>query len=187
MSNIWCVKVFGMSSSPITRNVFVSMPSLFFYCEIRLQSIIFLHLLCFCAADMESSFYLVAFLYIFYDLMLFYLLILWKNLYLISLICCVTIDPNSLYFIYHFLVMFIVLFIFLILWKFCILQDSLFRCLRTMASIHGAAYNFLPQTFVLPMDYTKFVRVYAAEEESGCKVCLSIFSRHVLCYQCIEF
>ncbi|KAJ3214266.1 tRNA ligase [Dinochytrium kinnereticum] len=49
------------------------------------------------------------------------------------------------------------------------MRDSLFRTLKTMKGIYGRAYDFFPQTFSLPNDYVKFVRVYANEEEQGSK------------------
>ncbi|KAJ3074268.1 putative tubulin polyglutamylase ttll2 [Podochytrium sp. JEL0797] len=49
-------------------------------------------------------------------------------------------------------------------------KDNLFRTLKTMRAIHGAVYDFFPQSFSLPNDYVKFVRVYAEEEEKGRKV-----------------
>ncbi|KAJ3110820.1 putative tubulin polyglutamylase ttll2 [Phlyctochytrium bullatum] len=49
-------------------------------------------------------------------------------------------------------------------------KDNLFRTLKTMKAIYGRAYDFFPQTFSLPNEYVKFVRVYASEEEQGQKV-----------------
>ncbi|KAJ3170874.1 putative tubulin polyglutamylase ttll2 [Irineochytrium annulatum] len=46
-------------------------------------------------------------------------------------------------------------------------KDMLFRTLKTMRGIHGKVYDYFPQTFSLPNDYVKFVRVYAEEEERG--------------------
>ncbi|KAJ3103429.1 putative tubulin polyglutamylase ttll2 [Phlyctochytrium planicorne] len=48
-------------------------------------------------------------------------------------------------------------------------KDSLFRTLKTMKAIYGRSYDFFPQTFSLPNEYVKFVRVYASEEEKGSK------------------
>jgi tubulin polyglutamylase TTLL2 len=44
-------------------------------------------------------------------------------------------------------------------------KDSLFRCLRTMKCIYGSIYDYYPQTFVLPCEFKKFIRVYAQEEQ----------------------
>ncbi|KAJ3327713.1 putative tubulin polyglutamylase ttll2 [Blyttiomyces sp. JEL0837] len=49
-------------------------------------------------------------------------------------------------------------------------KDSLFRTLKTLRGIHGSIYDFFPQSFSLPNDYVRFVRVYAEEEERGEKV-----------------
>ncbi|KAJ3293799.1 putative tubulin polyglutamylase ttll2 [Rhizoclosmatium sp. JEL0117] len=46
-------------------------------------------------------------------------------------------------------------------------KDALFRTLKTMRGIYGSVYNFFPQSFSLPNDYVRFVRVYAEEEEKG--------------------
>ncbi|KAI8834472.1 putative tubulin polyglutamylase TTLL2, partial [Chytriomyces cf. hyalinus JEL632] len=46
-------------------------------------------------------------------------------------------------------------------------KDSLFRMLKTMRGIYGAVFDFFPQTFSLPNDYIRFVRLYAEEEEKG--------------------
>ncbi|KAI8822506.1 tubulin-tyrosine ligase family-domain-containing protein [Fimicolochytrium jonesii] len=44
-------------------------------------------------------------------------------------------------------------------------KDTLYRLLRTMRGIYGSIYDYVPLTFSLPNDYTKFVKVYAHEEE----------------------
>ncbi|ORY46917.1 TTL-domain-containing protein [Rhizoclosmatium globosum] len=49
-------------------------------------------------------------------------------------------------------------------------KDALFRTLKTMRGIYGSVYNFFPQSFSLPNDYVRFVRVYAEEEEKGERV-----------------
>jgi hypothetical protein len=46
-----------------------------------------------------------------------------------------------------------------------------------MRGIFGPVYDFFPQTFSLPNDYVRFVRVYAEEEEKGVKVCLVLHSQ----------
>ncbi|KAI9328277.1 tubulin-tyrosine ligase family-domain-containing protein [Obelidium mucronatum] len=46
-------------------------------------------------------------------------------------------------------------------------KDCLFRTLKTMKGIYGSIYNFFPQSFSLPNDYIRFVRVYAEEDEKG--------------------
>ncbi|KAI9344193.1 tubulin-tyrosine ligase family-domain-containing protein [Zopfochytrium polystomum] len=46
-------------------------------------------------------------------------------------------------------------------------KDCLFRTLKTMRGIYGAVFDFVPQTFLLPNDYVRFIRVYAEEEEKG--------------------
>ncbi|KAJ3044370.1 putative tubulin polyglutamylase ttll2 [Rhizophlyctis rosea] len=48
-------------------------------------------------------------------------------------------------------------------------KDKLFRLLRTMRGIYGSSYDFFPQTFSLPTEYVKFVKIYAEEEEQGRK------------------
>jgi hypothetical protein len=45
-----------------------------------------------------------------------------------------------------------------------------YRCLRTCMGVHGSVYNFWPKTFVLPVDYTRFVNFYAEEEQKKKKV-----------------
>ncbi|KAJ3013292.1 putative tubulin polyglutamylase ttll2 [Thoreauomyces humboldtii] len=47
-------------------------------------------------------------------------------------------------------------------------KDSLYRLLRTMRGIYGVShFDFVPETWSLPNDYTKFVKVYADEEFDG--------------------
>lgn len=41
-------------------------------------------------------------------------------------------------------------------------KDSLLRCMRHLRATYGAVYNFTPPGYLLPSEYTKFVRAYAA-------------------------
>ena len=50
-------------------------------------------------------------------------------------------------------------------------KDSLARNLRRMRGVYGSfAYNFSPLSFILPNDYTKFVREYSKQLNSGQKL-----------------
>lgn len=42
-------------------------------------------------------------------------------------------------------------------------KDSLLRAMRRMRSTHGAIYSFTPRGFLLPSEYTKFVKAFAAQ------------------------
>lgn len=42
-------------------------------------------------------------------------------------------------------------------------KDSLLRAMRRMRSTHGAIYSFTPRGFLLPTEYTKFVKAFAAQ------------------------
>lgn len=44
-------------------------------------------------------------------------------------------------------------------------KDLLARSLRRMRAVHGAVFDFAPETWHLPADYTKFVAAYTAERE----------------------
>lgn len=46
-------------------------------------------------------------------------------------------------------------------------KDNLFRLLKKLKVIFGNVYDFFPLTLTLPNDYLGFMRIYAAEEESG--------------------
>ena len=46
-------------------------------------------------------------------------------------------------------------------------KDSLLRALRKMRVVHGSIYNFFPDAFLLPTEYTKFVEDYSAQGETG--------------------
>eukprot|EP01029_Cantina_marsupialis_P001782 TRINITY_DN115_c2_g1_i1.p1 TRINITY_DN115_c2_g1~~TRINITY_DN115_c2_g1_i1.p1 ORF type:complete len:682 (+),score=157.54 TRINITY_DN115_c2_g1_i1:72-2117(+) len=43
-------------------------------------------------------------------------------------------------------------------------KDLLQRALRKMKALHGALYGFLPEGYILPNEYTKFIKAFAAEE-----------------------
>lgn len=49
-------------------------------------------------------------------------------------------------------------------------KDTLIRNLRKMKNIYGSAYDFFPQSFILPNEYTKFVNTFAEDV------------RHTYCY-----
>lgn len=42
---------------------------------------------------------------------------------------------------------------------FCI-KDQLYRMLKKQRALYGNTYNFVPLTFILPNDYSKFVDVF---------------------------
>lgn len=44
-------------------------------------------------------------------------------------------------------------------------KDTLCRNLRKMRALHGAIYNFFPQTFMLPQEYGRFVNEYMQHED----------------------
>ena len=45
-------------------------------------------------------------------------------------------------------------------------KDNMVKTLRKMQAIYGAsAYGFIPESFCLPTEYSKFVKVYSQEEE----------------------
>jgi hypothetical protein len=46
-------------------------------------------------------------------------------------------------------------------------KDGLYRLLKRQRVIYGGLYSFFPAAFCLPNEYTKFVRAYASDEESG--------------------
>eukprot|EP00753_Platysulcus_tardus_P010163 PLAT2509.1.p1 GENE.PLAT2509.1~~PLAT2509.1.p1 ORF type:complete len:628 (+),score=200.62 PLAT2509.1:272-2155(+) len=50
-------------------------------------------------------------------------------------------------------------------------KDRLLRNLRKMSAIHGGVYAFFPPGFILPEEYTKFVKAYAAQEVRGIWIC----------------
>jgi tubulin polyglutamylase TTLL2 len=39
------------------------------------------------------------------------------------------------------------------------------RTLRKMKGIHGNVFNFVPESFILPGEYIKFVQLYSSEKE----------------------
>ncbi|GBG31827.1 Tubulin polyglutamylase TTLL5 [Hondaea fermentalgiana] len=50
-------------------------------------------------------------------------------------------------------------------------KDLLIHAMRKMRAVHGKIYDFLPMSFILPSEYTKFVHAYAAEDDD--QVCAS--------------
>ncbi|KAF4742183.1 Tubulin tyrosine ligase-like, member [Perkinsus olseni] len=45
-------------------------------------------------------------------------------------------------------------------------KDSLVRIMRRMAAVHGSqVYDFVPEAFILPNEYTKFVETYSEQDE----------------------
>ena len=44
-------------------------------------------------------------------------------------------------------------------------KDKLVRLMRKQLTVHGSIYNFVPLTFMLPTEYTKFVREYSEQDE----------------------
>ncbi|CAM9136795.1 unnamed protein product, partial [Sphacelaria rigidula] len=39
-------------------------------------------------------------------------------------------------------------------------KDLLLRVLRKMKAVHGSAYHFHPDSYMLPTEYTKFIREF---------------------------
>jgi tubulin polyglutamylase TTLL2 len=52
-------------------------------------------------------------------------------------------------------------------------KDSLVRSLRVMSSSHGSLYSFAPVSWILPSEYTKFMRDFYEEREKD-ESCLFI-------------
>ena len=48
-------------------------------------------------------------------------------------------------------------------------KDVLSRHLKRMAVVHGAIYDFVPVTFVLPNDYVKFCQYFSSERDAAAK------------------
>ena len=46
-------------------------------------------------------------------------------------------------------------------------KGNLLRNLRKMKAIHGLIYSYFPDGFMLPSEYTKFVKAYEASKESA--------------------
>ena len=40
------------------------------------------------------------------------------------------------------------------------IKDSLYRMLKKQRVLHGNAYNFVPLTFILPNEYSKFIDTF---------------------------
>ena len=50
-------------------------------------------------------------------------------------------------------------------------KDSLLRALRKAHKVYGNVYNFWPESFILPGEYTKFVHRWSEEEKPGLWIC----------------
>lgn len=46
---------------------------------------------------------------------------------------------------------------------FCI-KDQLYRMLKKQRALYGQMYNFVPLTFILPNDYSKFIDVFTRRQ-----------------------
>ena len=53
-------------------------------------------------------------------------------------------------------------------------KDLLHRNLRKFKSVYGALYNFFPDGFLLPSEYTKFVKHYTKQEPGTVWICKPI-------------
>ena len=50
-------------------------------------------------------------------------------------------------------------------------KDTLERALRKLRGVHGSIYNFSPDSFILPGEYTKFVHEYSKQERKQIWIC----------------
>jgi tubulin polyglutamylase TTLL2 len=50
-------------------------------------------------------------------------------------------------------------------------KDTLLRALRKMRKVHGSVYNFFPDGFFMPTEYTKFVEEYSKQETKAIWIC----------------
>jgi tubulin polyglutamylase TTLL2 len=50
-------------------------------------------------------------------------------------------------------------------------KDTLLRMLRKARIVHGKVYDFFPLAFILPTEYTKFVKEYSQQETKGIWIC----------------
>lgn len=50
-------------------------------------------------------------------------------------------------------------------------KDTLCRLLRKMRAVYGSIYNFIPQTFLLPNEYTKFVQEFTSHDSRPVWIC----------------
>eukprot|EP00949_MAST-11_sp_MAST-11-sp1_P001267 g1267.t1 len=50
-------------------------------------------------------------------------------------------------------------------------KDKLLRALRKAKVVFGGVYNFFPQSFILPSEYTKFVKAFSEQQEKKIWIC----------------
>jgi len=50
-------------------------------------------------------------------------------------------------------------------------KDSLLRQLRKMRAVYGSVFNFFPDGFILPSEYTKFIEDYSQQEKKAIWIC----------------
>mmetsp|Transcript_40188 Transcript_40188/g.105480 ORF Transcript_40188/g.105480 Transcript_40188/m.105480 type:complete len:620 (+) Transcript_40188:96-1955(+) len=50
-------------------------------------------------------------------------------------------------------------------------KDTLVRAIRKMRAVHGEVFSFLPQSFILPSEYTKFVHEYSQQDVRDVWIC----------------
>lgn len=50
-------------------------------------------------------------------------------------------------------------------------KDQLQRVLRKLKGVYGSVYNFVPTSYILPGEYTKFVKEYALQEKPTLWIC----------------
>ena len=50
-------------------------------------------------------------------------------------------------------------------------KDSMLRALRKAQKVYGSVYNFFPESFILPNEYTKFMKRYSEQEKPELWIC----------------
>ena len=50
-------------------------------------------------------------------------------------------------------------------------KDQLVRLLRRLRTTYGAAFDYLPQSYLLPNEYLKFVKMYTEQEKKTMWIC----------------
>jgi hypothetical protein len=63
-------------------------------------------------------------------------------------------------------------------------KDTLLRALRKMRAVHGKIFDFFPDGFILPSEYTKFVEDYSTQGSASSQIYASniVFSKLALAY-----